>query len=324
MNKRILLYGNCQVQPLAAVLKEMLPCAIIHVLPPNFMLMDGSRSLSDEDNEFIASLEESDIIVYQPLDQTHHEFSIESIVGHLTNAKLAYIRIPYIVFKAYFPDAYSPNLSSHPITGESVLDNPFGIFPYGHHWVDELKDSYNITGSGLASIFFEHLESRCKEIDCVGQVVNTIKILQGKELGCDILISDFILDNYQRTRLFHTYNHPSIEVFLELAKRLLIKLEYEGSQLSPEKVGSLSAATFNDQQLPIFPYVAETLGLQFDCNNINWRGYGLITLDAYFQEYCNNCLWQCMPLNGNNADCVILEKIRCVKGYLANALSQAV
>lgn len=324
MNKRILLYGNCQVQPLAAVLKEMLPCALTHVLPPNFMLMDGSRSLSDEDNEFIASLEDSDIAVYQPLDQIHHDFSLKSIIGHLTSSELAYVRIPYIVFKAYFPDAYSPNLSSQPEGGESVLVNPFGMFPYGHHWVDELKDNCNITEPGLTSILFEHLASRCKEVDFGRAVVDTIKILQGKELDCDILISDFILDNYQRTRLFHTYNHPSIEVFVELAKRLITLLEHEGSQLPPEKVDSLSAATFNDQQLPIFPFVAEALGLTFDCHNIVWRGYGTITLDAYLREYFKKCLWRGMPLGGNNDNCAILEKISRVRSYLTNSVSKEI
>lgn len=290
MNSRILLYGNCQVQPLAAIIRELMPSVALHVLPPNFMLIDGSSVLLDDDKKFIGALDDNDLVLHQPLGEKHDSYSIHSIISSESSAKPACIRIPYIVFKAYFPDAYSPNPNSSPIECSSGLpSSPFGVFPYGHQWLDEIDVINTGIDSTSLSLITSHVEAKARQLDYRQSVEDTINTLRRKELDCDITISDFILDHYQAVRLFHTYNHPSIMVFLEVANRLFSQLDHTLPCLTAEKEASLAAAAFNDHQLPIFPFVAETLGLGFDCSDVKWKPFGLITIENYIANYLQHC-----------------------------------
>ena len=50
---------------------------------------------------------------------------------------------------------------------------------------------------------------------------HTNKILQDKEKYCDIKISDFIKENFNKHRLFVIENHPTSIVFIHLVNKIL-------------------------------------------------------------------------------------------------------
>merc|ERR1712054_631840 len=52
-----------------------------------------------------------------------------------------------------------------------------------------------------------------------------ISILKNKEEKSDIYISDFILKNYKKHKLFHQINHPTYIILKEMTKQILEKLE---------------------------------------------------------------------------------------------------
>jgi hypothetical protein len=51
-----------------------------------------------------------------------------------------------------------------------------------------------------------------------------INILKSKEKTCDVKVSDYILENYKKEKLFYTPNHPSPIILKLMAKQILTKL----------------------------------------------------------------------------------------------------
>lgn len=64
------------------------------------------------------------------------------------------------------------------------------------------------------------------------------------EYGVDVIISDYIENNYRSDFLFHTYNHPTNLLLVELARRTMHKLGIPninlGSKLTKELLGDVS------------------------------------------------------------------------------------
>jgi hypothetical protein len=56
-----------------------------------------------------------------------------------------------------------------------------------------------------------------------------INILKSKEKTCDVKVSDYILENYKKERLFYTPNHPSPIILKLMAKQILTKLNISHS-----------------------------------------------------------------------------------------------
>lgn len=87
---------------------------------------------------------------------------------------------------------------------------------------------------------------------------NSIKQLQLEESNLDINISDFIEQNYQNVFLFHNYNHPTNYVLIELAKRILRKLNMHISIIEKHQEEFLGKISF-----PPAPSVYINLNLNF-------------------------------------------------------------
>ena len=87
---------------------------------------------------------------------------------------------------------------------------------------------------------------------------NSIENLQLAEKEVDIIISDYIIENYQHMFLFHTYNHPTNYLIIELAKRILQKLDITIVIIEKHDKEFLGKISF-----PPSPSVYINLNLQF-------------------------------------------------------------
>ena len=108
------------------------------------------------------------------------------------------------------------------------------------------------------------------------------------EFDIDIKISGFIEQNYRNSRLFFTFNHPSNDVLIHVAKALLLKLGVSEYRL-PELDGELMEYDY----FPVIPKVSEVLELNFvdvcDEHVIQGERYRLQELvERYFDVYAKN------------------------------------
>ena len=100
-----------------------------------------------------------------------------------------------------------------------------------------------------------------------------------KQFGCEI--GQFILDNFQRRRLFYTTNHPNGQIIGMLMQYLLRQLGI-GRGFRPNS----TLDHLRRLQVPVHPKVAETLGVTWAKENTKYLyGGEQITWETYIRRY---------------------------------------
>lgn len=183
-----------------------------------------------------------------------------------------------------------------------------GFFPI----IKETADSYT-TGHRVAELartgdmprFWSAYNSGEMLFDCARRFVGCLAEQVRREKDCDIKMGPFILQNFQKRRLFLNQNHPTSAIFQELARQIYQyllddfdsclqdghRLNYEpapkniGSRLPP--LGEITIEGDNDAgmngELPIHPAVVRELGLEFG-------PYGDQTVfETYLRDYAKLC-----------------------------------
>ena len=103
-----------------------------------------------------------------------------------------------------------------------------------------------------------------------------------KQFGCEI--GQFILDNFQRRRLFYTTNHPNGQIIGMLMQYLLRQLGI-GRGLRPNS----TLDHLRRLQVPVHPKVAETLGVTWAKENTKYLyGGEQITWETYIRRYIDH------------------------------------
>ena len=103
-----------------------------------------------------------------------------------------------------------------------------------------------------------------------------------KQFECEI--GQFILDNFQRRRLFYTTNHPNGQIIGMLMQYLLRQLGI-GRGLRPNS----TLDHLRRLQVPVHPKVAETLGVTWAKENTKYLyGGEQITWETYIRRYIDH------------------------------------
>ena len=111
--------------------------------------------------------------------------------------------------------------------------------------------------------------------------------LDRREQAWDIKISDYILDNYKKERLFCDINHITSKMAKEIAIRILTYMGYQ------EKI-FLELPIMDDMETVIYKDVREALGLEFEDCVIRKHSFGSVSLNNCemnldwwcWREYC--------------------------------------
>jgi hypothetical protein len=98
----------------------------------------------------------------------------------------------------------------------------------------------------------------------------------------DIGIGQYVVENFQHRRLFHTASHPTGDLFARLLDRLAGMLE-----LSPRRWPvRLVDHYFSSLQVPVHPMVARMLGVVWADENTRYRWAAeQVTWESYIRSY---------------------------------------
>lgn len=104
----------------------------------------------------------------------------------------------------------------------------------------------------------------------------------------DVKISDFIIDMYQKEKLFRDRGHFNQALLYEYVKRLLWKLGISTDDKEVKKVDT-NFLFEGVNELPIYPSTASWLGLEWvdettKYRMINYKGIRDVTFDVYMEE----------------------------------------
>jgi len=109
-------------------------------------------------------------------------------------------------------------------------------------------------------------------------------VAMDKKFG--IHIGEFILENFQTKRIFHTTVRPDLQVFNLLLQYVLKSLGMkEGSHQLPESLDGL----LKNPQIPVHPQVGLDLGVRWITEKTQYIYRGAeITWEAYIRSYINH------------------------------------
>jgi len=221
------IYANCQGDGLKLFLHKMgFPHEI--VVFRNYQMILGEQKFSDLEE----ACEECSVFIYQPTGDNHREFSSGSLIKKMT------IGTQLISF------AYLYNHGLHPITEHG------GKFPGSEFIPDKVwrQPLETILAQYDAGTFNFHLWERY--LFCLHEQAT-------REAGCLLKVTKWLVE-HRKTRLFLNVNHPTSEVFIELARQVIDMMGYPITELRnyvPENAANLPCS------LPFSTYVTSEVGV---------------------------------------------------------------
>lgn len=154
---------------------------------------------------------------------------------------------------------------------------PFGMFPYGDVIIDDMLENGNSIEEIIERFKSGTAFSR-KEIQ--NNFTDVILKFKEREKNWDIKIIDYIMENYKTMKVFYDAKHPTNPVMYQIAKRLLEYMGIFGDEIS-------CAFNLGGYELPIYPEVRETLGLDYGGINelLRTNTHCKLTDDMDIDEY---------------------------------------
>lgn len=272
-----MVYGNCQSEYLTYLMLKNDEFKNKYVM----CLMPWIQDIKDEKQDGFSSvyMKYVKLFIYQNVSDENafsSKLSTNSILPLLSIDTIK-ISIPYAYFNGYFPQ-YKKNYRN------DNTNRGRGHVPYGDKVIETLLELRTDVGGAAEKALDENLFSK-EEVE--ENLNNTFYELRRREKKCDIIISDFIEENYKREYLFYTPSHPTNICMRELANRVLKCLGYE-------LLNSIEGVPANDGvEMFIYPAVKKKLGLSFqkekfslfkhekDCSELNFA--------KYYEQYSNYC-----------------------------------
>jgi len=191
--KKCILYGNCQA---TVYLYNKL------IITPHFYNLYEIISYVNHDRDQVKKLKvidiyelkNCDLFIYQPLAESHGVYSTNNILKFIKNTCIK-ISFPYLYnssfYTVYFEDA------STRWTTETLVNCGWKNIILLINRGSTLNKILNLFDEGKLDFYFQERFNICLEL------------LKEKEKNCTIKVSNFILSNYLKKRLFLTQNHPS-------------------------------------------------------------------------------------------------------------------
>ena len=244
--KKFTIYGNCQASILAKFMlnsKEFRKQYEYIPIPPVYTLND--YLINQLLDEVFPSL---DLLIYQPVSNklNGEQYSSNYISKFLKN-KCQLVSFPSCYFKGYFPE----------LDQMKLIQDKTNKFVLSFQGKDRevLVHDYNIVKAFLEN-FTAHEASQFAEIDsfysktfsieAYEKSIDSLK-LRERNNNVDIVISDYIHQNYKKIKLFHTHNHPSGNLLYFIASKVIskIKLDPNFDNLSLDPFSELAFPTYN-------------------------------------------------------------------------------
>lgn len=264
MSKDIcIISANCQ----GAYLKRLLEDS------PEFSKKFHIRYFVNYNHEVVPAnlLSVCKLLIYQPLGSQWGDLSSEYLTAQLPQGAMK-LAVNYLTFPLYWPFMAEDSRN----TPDDVY--PFGQFPYGDSVILSLLESKE----NPASIYEKYMDRDFirERVDPEKTISDYVTQQRDIESRRDQKLLDFILSNYQETKLFESNNHPSAELCVYQTNDLLEKLGFP----KLTKYANLDQEIF---QQPIHPIVAEKMGLRFKCRNDSiYKIWGKpMTFNEYTKTY---------------------------------------
>lgn len=263
-NKKIVIYGNCQLGAIYRVLKDKYVGKYDITMITNFKLIWEKKMIP---NDFLFA----DILIYQPL-YSHGIYNTENIINNMCKNDCQKISISYLFFTGYYPDYFKNNIDNAKTISQKL---PYGLFPYGMKSLTDQKYE-------LPSKIIENSKTHdfIEKSLITHQLQRSLEKLYEKEQYVDIKCADYISENYKKIKLFHTVDHPTNILLQKIIDDITILLNEQKIELLQYD------ELLKDVSIPIYPCVYDTLQLKFE-NLSFYSNEKSLKYDDWIYKYIN-------------------------------------
>ena len=244
MKKKCIMFGNCHCSGIALFLKKFSNFYDIYDVEQyaNWQLI--------LDNDYIStkSLQDADLVIYQPLSDVHNCYSTNknnpSSFFNLLKENCKTISFPRIHNNAIFP----------------IFKKHFHKTEMYGYVINEISDINKL---------IELYEKNLLNYDFNTRMNENYKISKEKEENCDVKIIDFIFENIQKYKLFLTQDHPTSFIFNEVTRQICkilnIVYDYDNGLLVDENISGLQDSVYHNQscQYPISRYAIKHFKFEY-------------------------------------------------------------
>lgn len=198
------------------------------------------------------------------------------------------VRIPLVVFNGY-----------HPRTSGMVGDvNPYDVTSAKTYYGTFLVPDENINRLLAQGKKYNEVIETVKDIDFYDKAwlkenySREVKKMKLAERLADVKISDYLIKNHGKERLFLNETHMANGMILELARRILNFLEME-TELPDEEIKQ--ERLLFTSEMPVYPSVIEHLSLENYKGNPEYQLFTFeqdiaVTFEEYVERYYEYCL----------------------------------
>ena len=311
--KLAMVYGNCQITYIIDYLLETKSFVDKYILIVNMPAVQwfGEKEQKHGINQYI--LDTLGVFIYQHVTIANKysiKLATKTIVAQLSNVCKT-ISIPNLYFKGYFPQDIK-NKRNVLIGSKWHLN---GVVSYGDFVLESFFEK-NKSEAELEDYLLSD-ELFLKEY-VILQAEGSLNELKRREQECDIIISDYVEENYKTSYLFYTPNHPTNELTHALCNRILSRLDI----LPNDTYVQLPQ---NDKiELVIYPAVYKHLNLTFTkttftpCKSLNKEPVDVLN---YARNYGYFCFLEYPKENVHDEVPVELYRIVVINTKFVNARS---
>ncbi|MGN0375540.1 MAG: WcbI family polysaccharide biosynthesis putative acetyltransferase [Butyrivibrio sp.] len=206
------------------------------------------------------------------------------------------VRVPSALLRLYWPQMkVGRENSQNEFFMKDKSYKQHGPFEYGDANINRMMVegmSVNEVIKRLEADDFYSEEQVKKHINMV------FRTLEYEEEGCDIKISDFIMEKYCEKMLYRDMTHMQPVLIWEMVKRILQYLNMDTTEAEEMNQTGCNAVeqSYNAHctQIPIYPSVAKHMGLAWYCEDIRYdvtfyNGLRKMTFEEYIRSYWEVC-----------------------------------
>jgi tetratricopeptide (TPR) repeat protein len=198
-----LLTGNCQTPVLAEILNNCPAFAARHFA---YCYKDVHACSQEELAKLAETLDRFDGLITQNLFSENFGALRTAEIRNTYRGQI--VTIPTCWFNVLSLDAFRLSQSREEINPDANMHSLF----LAQAFLDGLSEEQAISFHREADLFTpELLQNRFQE---------AVREIQRRENELDVAISDYILDAFTSRRLFYSYNHPSLDLLLNICESL--------------------------------------------------------------------------------------------------------
>lgn len=252
----ILFLGNCQVNALRGLSREMFPDR-----PVQFRTITPFWGKYDEDATR-QELETADLVISQAIENPEAPFNIADVRAS-TRGEVVFV--PYV---------YIDGIASLEIIGSKGKSVIKGAEPLLRGQEDRKA----------IHIFNDYCAGKI-DMEQNARVESSLAKMREKEGVCDLTISDYLTEIWQSTPTLYGINHPTQHVIFEMHRRLCDHLNWRFDEDLAKDPISWGRRALPQSQRALSPIDKEVLGLTYDCDT-HWYGqaHKLLQLALKAQE----------------------------------------